>query len=231
MYLLLLLSPLSTKPTLLTNKWEGERRAMTELANFSRVQHDLSRQRVIMASIMASAAYYNETNSEGGNALQSVHEDGGANDADGRPASDMARLRVELDKNNNFEHPQAELIRSTGSRQGRVNVNDLGRIKRSSSENHRFLRRLNSDPGKNSLKRTELGTDEDAANRQELASPGSSLRKFFEAFHLLKRKMPLLRSMVESHEIEYIVANQRSQVEGSIETIKNTIRLSCRRKI
>ena len=137
---------------------------------------------------MTSAAYHAGRNTKAENAMRSLHEDGRTNDADGRSASDMAKLGQEPDKNDSLETIQEKLVRSTGSRNGRVSIRAINRIKRSSSENQRLLRRLNSDPGKSPSKRTEFGADEDAANRQKLSIPGSGLRKFFEAFHLLKKK-------------------------------------------
>ena len=63
-------------------------------------QQDLPHRRVIMASIMTSAALA-EYRTE--NAMRSLHEDGGTNDADGRSASDMAKLGQEPDKNDGLE--------------------------------------------------------------------------------------------------------------------------------
>ena len=129
--------------------------------------------------------------------MRSLHEDGGTNDADGRSASDMARLGQEPDRNDNLETRRQKLIRSTGSRNGRVSIHAINRIKRRSSENQRLLRRLNSDPAR-ILQRGQSSVPtktQRTAKSKHLLEAGCA--SFFEAFHLFKKKMPLVTSMVE----------------------------------
>ena len=57
-----------------------------------------------------------------------------------RPNSDVANLQ----SNNQFI--SEALVKSTGSKHGRRSVHVINRIKRSSSENQRLLRRTNTEP-------------------------------------------------------------------------------------